>query len=202
MVDGTVVRTSLYVVTKRQDIIDATKTLLWEHGYQATSPRRIQELSNAGQGCFYHHFKSKKELVAKTLEEVCDERIAEFDRVFGDSGPVIDRIESYLRRPREARKGCRIGRMAWDSAINEVELRRPLERYFQHVESRMLSALEEAAAAGQLSATVPLENIVALAIGGLQGAFTMRRVMEDPGWYARCIDSILMSIRCALREGI
>ena len=194
------VRTSLYDVSKRQDIIDATKTLLWENGYQATSPRRIQELSNAGQGCFYHHFKSKKELVKKALEEVSDERIADFDRVFGDSGPVTDRIESYLRKPREARKGCRIGRMAWDSAIDEVELRRPLERYFRHVESRLLSALEEAVAAGELNATVPLQNIVALVIGGLQGAFTMRRVMEDPDWYACCIDSIVVSIRQALRE--
>lgn len=188
------------MATKRRDIIDATKVLLWENGYQATSPRKIQELSNAGQGCFYHHFKSKKDLVAQTLEEVADERIDRFDELFGDSGPVIERIERYLLSPRETHKGCRIGRMAWDSAVNEVELRRPLERYFQHVESRIVSALEEARAAGKIRPTIPLESIAAIAIAGLQGAFTVGRATQDPRWYTRSVEGALMAIRGVLGE--
>jgi hypothetical protein len=39
------------------------------------------------------------------MESVVDERIAEFDGVFGDSGPVIDRIVRFLLTPREELKG-------------------------------------------------------------------------------------------------
>ena len=63
-------------MTKYDDLIKATKALLWEKGYDATSPRAIQALSNAGQGSFYHHFRSKKDLAATALEAVVDERIA------------------------------------------------------------------------------------------------------------------------------
>jgi AcrR family transcriptional regulator len=94
-------------MTKYDDLIEATKTLLWEKGYQATSPRAIQALSRAGQGSFYHHFRNKKDLAATAMEAVVDERIAEFDEVFGDCGPVIERIERVLLTPREELKGCR-----------------------------------------------------------------------------------------------
>ena len=82
--------------TKHDDLIEATKALLWEKGYDATSPRAIQKLSNAGQGSFYHHFNSKRDLAAKAMEKVAEERMADFDRLFGFSGPVRKRLERFL----------------------------------------------------------------------------------------------------------
>jgi TetR/AcrR family transcriptional regulator, transcriptional repressor for nem operon len=191
---------SMYnMTTKRDDIIEAAKTLLWERGYDATSPRAIQELGDAGQGSFYHHFKSKKDLVAITLEAVVDERIAAFDAQFGDSGPVIERIESFLQEPRDELKGCRIGRMVWDSAIGEDELRRPIERYFRHIESRIVAALEQALASGEVQAIVPPEHIAALVLASIQGALALGRAMQNPSWYARTIQGAVSLINRVLR---
>jgi len=58
---------------KREDLLKAAKKLLWERGYEATSPRDIQEASGAGQGSFYHHFNGKLDLAATALEEVSAE---------------------------------------------------------------------------------------------------------------------------------
>jgi AcrR family transcriptional regulator len=186
-------------MTKHDDLIKATKTLLWEKGYDATSPKAIQKLSNAGQGSFYHHFKGKKDLAAVAMESVVDERIAEFDMVFGDSGPVIERIERFLRTPREVLKGCRIGRMVWDSAIGEDDLRRPIERYFRHIESRLVAALEQALASGEIQAIVPPEHIAAMVLASIQGAFTLGRAMQDPQWHARTIQGVISFIKRVLR---
>jgi TetR/AcrR family transcriptional repressor of nem operon len=191
---------SMYIMTtKRDDILDAAKTLLWERGYDATSPRAIQDLSHAGQGSFYHHFRSKKDLAAITLEAVVDERIADFDALFGDSGPFIGRIERFLLAPRDELKGCRIGRMVWDSAIGEVELRRPIVRYFRHVESRIIAALEEALASGEIQAIVPPENVAAMVLASVQGALTLGRAMQDPKWYARTIQGAVSFISRVLK---
>ena len=150
------------MATKHDDLIEAAKELLWEKGYDATSPKAIQRLGNAGQGSFYHHFKSKKDLAATALEMVAEERIAEFDEVFGYSGPVIERIERFLLKPRDELKGCPIGRMVWDSTIAEIELRRPIERYFRYIESRIVEALEQALASGKIRVIVPPEHIAAV----------------------------------------
>jgi len=189
------------MISKRDDIIDAAKTLLWERGYDATSPRAIQDLSNAGQGSFYHHFRSKKELASTTLEMVVDERIAAFDAQFGDSGPVIERIERFLLEPRDELKGCRIGRMVWDSAIGEDDLRRPIKRYFRHIESRIVAALEQALASGEIQAIVPPEHIAAMVLASIQGALTLGRAMQDTSWYARVIQSSVSFINRVLKAG-
>jgi TetR/AcrR family transcriptional regulator, transcriptional repressor for nem operon len=195
-----IVPISMYIMTtKRDDILDAAKTLLWEKGYDATSPRAIQDLSQAGQGSFYHHFKSKKDLAATTLEAVVDERIANFDALFGDSGPVAARLKRFLLAPRDELKGCRIGRMVWDSAIGELELRRPIERYFRHVESRIVETLEGALASGEIEAIVPPEQVAATVLATIQGALTLGRAMQDPKWYARTIQGAVSFINSVLK---
>lgn len=197
-----IVPISMYIMTtKRDDILDAAKTLFWERGYEATSPRAIQDLSNAGQGSFYHHFRSKKDLAATALETVVDERIAAFDALFGDSGPVIKRIERFLLEPRDELKGCRIGRMVWDSAITEEELRRPIKRYFRHIEARIVAALEQALASGEIQAIVPPEHIAAMVLASIQGALTLGRAMQDSSWYACVIQGSVSFINRVLKAG-
>ena len=185
--------------TKHDDLIEATKTLLWEKGYDATSPKAIQQLSNAGQGSFYHHFKSKKDLAAKAMETVTEERMADFDKVFGFSGPVIERIERFLLEPRDALRGCRIGRMVWDSTISEPELKRPIEKYFRYVEGRMLEALEKALASGEIKSAVPPEQIAAMILAAIQGALTLGRAMQDPKWYGRAMQGAVASIKQVIK---
>lgn len=186
-------------MTKHDDLIEAAKTLLWEKGYDATSPRAIQELSHAGQGSFYHHFKSKRDLAAAAMEVVVDGRIADFDEIFGKSGPVIQRIEHFLMAPRDELKGCRIGRMVWDSAIGEDVLRRPIERYFRHIESCIVQALEQALAAGEIQSIVPPEHIAAVVLAAVQGALTLGRAMQDPNWYTRSIQGSVSFIKRVLK---
>lgn len=188
------------MTTKYNDLIEAAKTLLWEKGFDATSPKAIQALGNAGQGSFYHHFKSKKDLAAKAMETVVDERIAAFEKLFGDSGPILERIERVLLEPRDKLKGCRIGRMVWDSAIHQAELKQPIERYFRHVESRILEALEQASAAGEISTHVPSEQIAAVVLAAVQGALTLGRAMHDSKWFDRTIQGAVLMIKCALKS--
>jgi AcrR family transcriptional regulator len=45
--------------SKRDQLVEATKELLWEVGYKAMSPRDIQARSAAKPGSLYHHFPSK-----------------------------------------------------------------------------------------------------------------------------------------------
>lgn len=187
------------MTTKHDDIIEAAKELLWEKGYDATSPRAIQELSNAGQGSFYHHFKTKKDLAAKTMEAVVAERIARFERIFDHSKPVTRRIEDFLLEAREILKGCPIGRMVWDSAITEEVLRTPIQKYFRYIESRIAADLEQARNAGEIETDIPPEQIATLIIAAIQGALTLGRAMQDPAWYKQTIQGTISLIHNVIR---
>lgn len=163
---------------KREAIIAATKMLFWEKGYEATSPRDIQHLSDAGQGSFYHHFRSKKELAAEAIEEVVSERIGEFEAAMSGHGTVKERIRRLLGQKKDSFKGCRVGRMVWDSAVNDEKLRRPLEKYFHHIETRLKAELNKAARNEEVKLLVPPQELALVIIAVIQGGFTVSKAMQ------------------------
>jgi AcrR family transcriptional regulator len=67
--------------SKRDQLVEATKEILWEVGYEAMSPRDIQARSAAKPGSLYHHFPSKLAIAEVALGEVAAEEIARLEEV-------------------------------------------------------------------------------------------------------------------------
>lgn len=180
-------------MTKREDILTATKELFWQQGYEATSPRDIQHLSGAGQGSFYHHFHSKRDLACEAINEVVIERLREFDQVLSGPGSIRERIDRFLEQPREPLRGCRIGRMVWDAAVNDSKIREPLSRFFRHIEDRLTAELKDAVEQGQIKLLLSAEQVALMIITTLQGAFTISRATKTGR-----MDDVLLSLRSVL----
>jgi len=165
-------------MSAREQIIQAAKDLLWEKGYENTSPRDIQALSGAGQGSFYHHFKSKRDLAAEAMRQVAEERIEAFDRDMSGGGSVKERIHRFLQQRKKPLLGCRIGRMVWDAAVEDEKLRLPLEGYFRHVEAGLQAAIQAAADKGEITLAMPATQLALVIITTLQGSFTVSRALQ------------------------
>lgn len=114
---------------------------------------------------------------------------------------MVERINRFLLESRDVLKGCRIGRMVWDSAIDEDDLARPIQKYFRYIESRIVSALEQALASGEIQDAVPPENIAAIVLASFQGALTLGRAMQDSNCYATAIQGAVSLIDCAIKPG-
>jgi TetR/AcrR family transcriptional regulator, transcriptional repressor for nem operon len=162
----------------RDDILEATKTLLWQKGYEATSPRDILAMSQAGQGSLYHHFPSKQKLACVAIQEIVDERIAEFDQIMSARGSFKHRVMEFISRNDQPLRGCRVGRLVWDAAVEEDELRKPLEQYFRHVEGRLASMLDTEQALGHLKLTLRSTQIALIIVSVVQGSFAVSRAMH------------------------
>jgi TetR/AcrR family transcriptional regulator, transcriptional repressor for nem operon len=163
---------------RREDIIEATKDLLWDKGYEATSPRDIQMKSHAGQGSFYHHFPSKQALARAAIVEVVDERISDFEAAMARDGRFKDRLLTYLEQNTRPLSGCRVGRLVWDSAIQDEALRLPLSRYFDHLETRIQTILNNEVAADRVRLTMPAAPIALTIVTVVQGSFAVSRAMN------------------------
>jgi TetR/AcrR family transcriptional regulator, transcriptional repressor for nem operon len=164
---------------KREEIIEATKALLWEKGYEATSPRDIQAKSNAGQGSFYHHFPSKQALARVAIEEVVEERLSDFEAAMALKARFKERLATYIKQNTQPLLGCRVGRLVWDSAVEEDELRLPLERYFKHLEHRLVQILEQERAAKRVKLKMPASQIALMIVCVVQGSFAVSRAMKN-----------------------
>lgn len=162
--------------TKREDIIEATKSLLWQHGYESMSPRMVLDASGAGQGSLYHHFKGKKGLAIAALDEIEAEMRDSATAILTGPEPALERIHYYLTQKRDGTKGCRLGRLATERSITDEELRAPVARYFKHVEALLATVLEEAMREGALRTDVPPARLATTLVAVVQGGFLLSRI--------------------------
>jgi len=170
-------------MSKRTAIVAATQELLWERGYEATSPRTILERSGAGQGSLYHHFVDKKHLAITALNDVETQLRHELATTLSDlERTPLARILAWLDLPRAAVRGCRLGRLAFErTVIEDDDLRAPLARYFEDLERHLRDTLTQAVAVHELPQHINVPAVAALMVTTVQGGYLLSRIHHDPG---------------------
>lgn len=166
--------------SKRRDIVDATKDLLWSVGYESMSPRDIMAASGAGQGSLYHHFTGKPAIAAAALDEVSAEMRGDLERVFDPAVAPLTRLRRYLSSDRQGLRGCRLGRLVNESAFSDSTLRGPLEGYFSDVLRLVELALRDAVAGGALPKKLDTHRLAAALVASVQGGYILSRAMNNP----------------------
>lgn len=167
--------------SKREDLVAAAKDLLWEVGYGAMSPRKILDASGAGQGSLYHHFSGKRAIAAAALAEVDVEMRAAFGRFLQADLPPLDRVRRFLTEKRDGLKGCRLGRLANETAIADDVIRRPIARFFAHVEETLAAALAEARDRGDIPKAADTGGLAVALVAVVQGGYVLSRIHRDGG---------------------
>jgi TetR/AcrR family transcriptional regulator, transcriptional repressor for nem operon len=180
------------VVDTRERLIESTRELLWERGYVGTSPKAILERSGAGQGSMYHHFRGKSDLALAAIGRSAEELRARAEAEFTGPGTVVERIAAYLRREREALKGCPVGRLTQDpDVMADPELRRPVEETFAWLTRRLARLLAAGRASGELDARTDPAATAAALVAVLQGAYVLARAAGSTDMYSQAVDGAL-----------
>ncbi|ASU86238.1 TetR/AcrR family transcriptional regulator [Nocardiopsis gilva YIM 90087] len=180
----------------RERLIESTRELLWERGYVGTSPKAIQERSGAGQGSMYHHFHGKPDLalaaISRSAEDMRGRAAAEFAR----PGTVVERITAYLRRERDALKGCPVGRLTQDpDVMADPRLRRPVEETFAWLTDRLAELVAEGRDTGELDAGIDPAATAAALVAVVQGGYVLARAAGSADVYAHATDGALGLLR-------
>ncbi|MDQ7905029.1 TetR/AcrR family transcriptional regulator [Phytohabitans sp. ZYX-F-186] len=181
----------------RQLLVDTMGELMWERGYADTSPRNVRERSGVGQGSMYHHFPTKRDLALAALERNVADLLPAASELDGPGAPMA-RIEAYLMRPRDALKGCKVGRMTQDPQVREDPvLLAPVARAFAQVHVSWVKALREAIAAGELRDDLDPEHLAHTLMAVLQGGYVLAIAQQDPGPFDGARAGVLDLLRAA-----
>lgn len=186
--------------SKRDKLVEATKELLWEVGYEAMSPRDIQERSAARPGSLYHHFPSKLALAEAALDEAAAEDIARLEQVFSESAQPLEMVRNYLLLKREAFRGCRFGRLVHESSIEHEELRRPVAAYFDAVRTHLARCLKQAQSDGTLRVGLDPESLAVSLIALIQGGYVIARSFKNEALFSQAIEGALALLAEASRS--
>jgi TetR/AcrR family transcriptional regulator, transcriptional repressor for nem operon len=184
-------------VNARERLIDSTRELLWERGYVGTSPKAIQERSGAGQGSMYHHFHGKRDLALAAIEQNAADLRARAEADFSGPGTVAERVAAYLRREREALRGCPVGRLTQDpDVMADPDLRRPVEETFGWLRVRLAGLLEEGRAGGEFAASLDPQAVATALVAVLQGGYVLARASGSADTYRQAVDGALGLLAC------
>jgi TetR/AcrR family transcriptional repressor of nem operon len=180
------------IMDTRERLIQSTRELLWERGYLGTSPKAIQERARAGQGSMYHHFRGKHDLAAAAISRSAEDLRARAEAQFTASGTVTERVTAYLRRERDALKGCPVGRLTQDPEVMaDPELRQPVEETFAWLTGRLAGLLAQGRSEGELDAGLDPAATAAALVAVLQGGYVLARAAGSAEAYTRAIDGVL-----------
>jgi TetR/AcrR family transcriptional regulator, transcriptional repressor for nem operon len=181
----------------RERLIDSTRELLWERGYVGTSPKAIQERSGAGQGSMYHHFHGKRDLALAAIEQNAADLRARAEADFSGPGAAAERVAAYLRREREALRGCPVGRLTQDPEVMaDPDLRRPVEETFGWLRARLAGLLEEGRAHGDLAPSLDPQAVATALVAVLQGGYVLARASGSADTYKQAVDGALALLAC------
>ncbi|MGW5365305.1 TetR/AcrR family transcriptional regulator [Actinopolymorpha pittospori] len=178
-------------------LVDTMGELMWERGYADTSPREVRKRSGVGQGSMYHHFPTKRDLGLAALERNVADLLPAASELDGPGDPMA-RIEAYLMRPRDALKGCKVGRMTQDPQVREDPvLLAPVARAFAQVHASWVRVLREAIAAGELRDDLDPERLAHTLMAVLQGGYVLAIAQQDPGPFDDALAGALDLLRAA-----
>lgn len=107
--------------TTRGHIVEAADRLFYRQGYEHTSFSDIAEVVQISRGNFYHHFKSKDEILAAVIELRLANTRAMLQRWEAASEGPADRIRSFIdilvvNRGDIQRYGCPVGTLTGELA--------------------------------------------------------------------------------------
>ncbi|WP_432521980.1 TetR/AcrR family transcriptional regulator [Kineococcus sp. SYSU DK006] len=184
----------------RQRLIETTRELLHERGYVGTSPRAVQERAGVGQGSMYHHFAGKADLARTALERTAALERERAEALLGDASvPPADRVVAYLRRERDALRGCPVGRHTQDpDVLADDGLRSPVEQTFAWLRQRIAGLLAQAQQEGSLRAEADPAAVAAAVAAVVQGGYVLARAAASPEPAAAAADGAVAMLE-ALR---
>ncbi|GGP55950.1 TetR/AcrR family transcriptional regulator [Saccharothrix coeruleofusca] len=183
----------------RQRLLDATRELLWQRGYAATSPNAIMKAARAGQGSLYHHFAGKEDLAAEALRGSAEQLREEAAAILDGEGSPAERIERYLTRERDSLRGCRIGRMTADAdVLTSDRLRQPVSETLAWLVDRLAGLIADAQAAGELRADLDPRATASCVASTVQGGYVLARAAGSTEPFDQAITGAVQLLRGAM----
>lgn len=123
---------------KRQQIIEASATLIHSKGYESTTLSEILNAAQIGKGQFYHYFSTKRELglaVVDYLFEGWNQRLLE--NILGSQKDPESKFNEMLdwvvqqQMRNQAKCGCVFGNLAVEMSEHDEDFRQKLKAVFE-----------------------------------------------------------------------
>jgi TetR/AcrR family transcriptional repressor of nem operon len=161
--------------------------VLTEKGYSATGIDEILRRVGVPKGSFYHYFKNKDAFGTELIENYANLFAHKLDRSLGDQSLTpLQRLLSFMDEAIDSmaryqfKRGCLVGNLGQEMGALPESFRKLLIEVFESWQQRVERCLEEAKAAGEISAETDCKASAYLFWTGWEGAVLRAKLERSP----------------------
>ena len=175
----------------RERLVDAARGLIASRSYHAVGVSDICADAGVRKGSFYHFFESKQALTRTALDAHWADQEADLRRLLHTDAPPLQRLRNLLdhfllvqegiQRDCGTVRGCTLANVALQLDAGQPDLRARLAEIFDAQVALVLDVLREAAAAGDVPASVASAATARSVIAQIEGSVLFARLHDDPG---------------------
>lgn len=186
---------------RRRDIIEVTKDVILQGGFEAATMRSIASAAGFANGALKHYFPSKESIVAGVFDSVLEEMTRASEARSAESSSGLQRLRDFvislLPLDEERIAAGRVLLALWEYSMSDEDL---ALRYRQHLDAwrqTLLQYLAEARAEGENRSETPdaqlAQELMSVTIGAnvLSLMFPSGQYIED---YARYVDTFVRRV--------
>jgi AcrR family transcriptional regulator len=166
----------------RDRIVQATATLMYEHGVGATTTEDVCAAAGVSSSQLYHYFADKRALTRAVID-------FQTDVVLGVQEPLLGRFDSLaavrawadvvigIQRALDCR-GCPLGLLAGELSDHDEQARQDLANGYRRWQRAIRSGLAAMVTAGELRADADVDLLATAVLTSLQGGLLMARTLR------------------------
>ncbi len=168
----------------------------WEHGYDGSSLDGLLKAMQISKGSFYHLFKSKEALFAKTLELYRKEQfgfLEELKKQVGAKEMMMQLVEMALKELKETGKlkGCLLMNSGKECYGRYPDLSAQIQKEYLTMQRFFATSIAEAQASGEIHQKLDPEQISTRFMNTLNGLI----LSVHAGATKEMIDTIVQQLR-------
>jgi TetR/AcrR family transcriptional repressor of nem operon len=182
--------------TKREDILAKAASLILEKGYEDFSMHDLEEKSNCARGCIYYHFKSKKEITEKVIDEIIKIKFADsWKDVYKGDNPVesiCGMLDGLLLKQGNAlaKKGCPLGNIAMELSHKDKFFSKKIQSIVALQISHIEKALTAAKSKGIIRKNVETDATAKFIVSLIEGCIMTAKTFQDKTILENCFKLI------------
>lgn len=161
----------------REHLIDVGLDLMHQNGYNATGLTDILKAAGVPKGSFYHHFGSKEDFAAATLQEYAARKAQHAATVLTDlKTSPLNRLRRYfldlinIAGQNGPIPGCMIGRFSLEVAADSPPLRTQISDSFARWQHGIASVIRQAVSQKELPRDSDPESLASFVLNSWEGA--------------------------------
>ena len=172
---------------KRDLILAKGAAVMTRRGYHGTGVQEIVQAAGIPKGSFYHYFASKEDFALQALNFIYQPRLSRYREAL--SNPALSpraRILAYygellvhFRQQQRLEYHCFIGSLSFEMSELIPAIGEQVEAIFQQSAQILQRCLEQAQAAGELSADEDCRNLASFIANAWQGVLTRLKVASQ-----------------------